>query len=135
MNELLKIIEKRELYVHIMLFKIHIQTEGKTNNFCSFLARDIKLLFGESFSLDDYQTAQQYLISEGLTGEDGDQLTPYGRRYIEDWARNFYTLSSEEKNILQEKLPKRVFDFFGFMEKTNTVMSFLNQLLEVVKVQ
>lgn len=116
MNEILRIIELRELYVYILLFKIYIETEGRIDDFCNYLERDVQLLFGEQFIYDNYLTAQEYLISEGLTNEDGDGLTPYGRKYIEIWARNFETLTEDEKSHLQTKLPPKVFEFFKFTE-------------------
>lgn len=132
MNEILRIIEKRELYVHIILFKVYIETEGRTDTFYGGnIRREIKELFGNEFNDSSLGIAKEFLMSENLATTSCRQLTTYGRSYIEDWAKEFETLNESEKGQLQEKLPIKIFDFFKFTEKTNNVLSFINQLIEL----
>lgn len=68
MNEFLRIIEKRNLYTHIILFKIYIENEGRTDvHYGGEIDREIKTLLGESFNRNDLATAKEYLMSESLT--------------------------------------------------------------------
>ena len=132
MNEILRIIEKRELYIHIILFKIYIETEGRTDDlYGGELDKEIQTLLGENFNRNNLGTAKEYLMSEGLTKFSCRQLTTYGRNYIEEWARDFENLSESEKQELQQKLPTEVFDFFKLAEKAKTVLSFITQILKL----
>ncbi|WP_430907512.1 hypothetical protein [Maribacter sp. 2-571] len=132
MNEILRIIEKRDLYTHIILFKIYIENEGRTDNFYGGqLDKEIQSLLGENFNRNDLGTAKEYLMSQGLTKLSCKQLTTYGRSYIEDWARSFENLSESDKQELQQELPTEVFDFFKFAEKAKTVLSFITQILKL----
>ncbi len=132
MNEILKILENRNLYTHLILFKIYLSTRGRTDTFFQGdMRKDFKELFGEEFSREDYQLAEHYLESEGLTQNFSKRLTNYGRDYFERWVTDFVNLNSEETQILETELPPKVFDFFGFTDKATKILDFVVKLKEV----
>jgi len=135
MNKILKIIEKRELYTHIILFKVYINTQGRTDEFYrGHLEKDIEELMGDQFDSDDYYTATQYLFSEGLTEEGGFPITVSGRAYIENWANEFESLSESDREVLKKELQPKLFDFFGMAEKANTALSLIKSLVETFQI-
>lgn len=133
MNEILKIIEERELYVHLILAKVYLSTKGKTNmSHNGDMYREMKELFGEEFDREMYSTAIQYLRSEDLAkGSDASHLTNYGRSYFEGFVKNYQTLEIEDKELLLKKLPKKVVEFFGFAANIITVKDFLSRLINL----
>ncbi len=50
MNQILKLINTRELYVHLIMFKVYIDTKGQTSkSYNGYLQTEIKELFGDEF--------------------------------------------------------------------------------------
>ncbi len=132
MNKILKIIETRDLYIHLILFKIYLETRGKTDTpFGGDMRRDLKELFGKEYSHDKYRVAEQYLESEGFTKYNASCYTECGRRYFEDWIRDFENLNQEEHNILQKELSPKMYEFFGLAEKAKTVLDVISKLIEI----
>lgn len=132
MNEILKIIETRDLYIHLILFKIYLSTKGRTDIFFQGnMIDDFKELLGEDFNREDFQLAEHYLRSEGLTQNWSKRLTRNGRDYFEDWIRNFENLSEEDQVRLQSELSPKMITFFGLAEKANTVLDIVSKLVSL----
>ena len=91
MNEILKIIEERELYSHLILTKVFIGTNGRTNEtYKGKLITDLKQLFGDEFNLVTFNTATNFLYSKGYFNYPScTHLTVSGRDYFENFIKNF----------------------------------------------
>ena len=132
MNQILKLIETRNLYVHLILFKIYLDTQGRTDTlFSGNMRNEIKELLGVEYTNDRFRIAEQYLESEGITQHMGSCFTNYGRSYFENWIENFVELSDMDKAKLDDVLPTKVFDFFKFTDKAKNIVSFINQLIQL----
>ena len=132
MNQILKLIETRNLYVHLILFKIYLDTQGRTDTpFSGDMRNEIKELLGDEYTHDKFRIAEQYLESEGITQHMGSCFTNHGRSYFESWIENFMELNDADIDKLDEELPTKVFDFFNFTDKAKTVLSFINQLIQL----
>lgn len=132
MNAILKLLEERNLYVHIMLYKIYVSHNGMIHyppdgN----LREEIKTLLGEDFSNENYRIAEEYLESEGYVVDTFMGLTSYGRTYFENWIRNFEDLNLEEREQLQKELSPKMYDFFGLAEKAKTILDVISKLIEI----
>ncbi|WP_299183709.1 hypothetical protein [uncultured Aquimarina sp.] len=127
MNAILQIIEKRKIYTHLILFKLYIDSNGRTNqNYSGSLQSEIRVLLEDEFNLEDFNSATQWLNSKNYTrfiGATG--LIDNGRDYIESWVMNFENLNQEEKEVLKEKLPEKVFHFLGIAADAYTVGTFI----------
>jgi len=131
MNVILKIIEDRELYSHLILVKLFISTKGMTNEvYQGNMYRDMKALFGDEFDEEMYRVASQYLRSKDLVvGANIGRLTNYGRDYLENFARSYQNITPEENEILQKKLPEKIKSFLGISADIITVGNFLQLIL------
>ncbi|SEC74404.1 hypothetical protein SAMN05192540_3970 [Maribacter dokdonensis] len=130
MNSILKLLEERSLYVHIILFKIYISHNGKIKMPpIGNLRQEVKALFGTSFSKDIYSASKEYLITSGYVEDMFMGLSLMGRNYFENWIRNFESLSEEEREKLNTKLAPKMVDFFGLAGKANTVLDIVSNLL------
>ena len=68
MNEVLKLLNTREIYTHTILFKVYLETRGNTSvAFRGNLQLEVKELFEDDYNYDDYSTALNYLYTEGYT--------------------------------------------------------------------
>ncbi|WP_282117163.1 hypothetical protein [Cellulophaga baltica] len=130
MNQILKIVERRKLYIHLILFRVYIENEGRTDKgFHGNLQNEIQDLLNYEFKTEDYNTALEYLFSKGYTKySNAECLTVEGRDYVENWASEFEILTVEEREELKSKLPERVVKFFKIMDKAHTVLSFIEKL-------
>ncbi|WKB82802.1 hypothetical protein QYR09_07135 [Cellulophaga lytica] len=132
MNEILKIIETRNLYAHLILFKIYLASKGRTDRgYSGNLRKDIQELFGENFKQEDFLIAEQYLNSKGYLFQENYMFSDYGRDYFEDWIKNFLEIENKDIEVLESKLPGKIFNFFGIVEKGRSVLGFLNNLKEL----
>jgi hypothetical protein len=133
MNEILKLIEERELYVHLILSKVYLSTKGRTNEvFQGNLEADFVHLFGSEFNLDTYRTAKNFLYSENYVAyPSAIQLTVYGRRYFEDFIRNYQDINESEKEILKTELPEKVVAFLGLASSVCTIGDFILTLSKI----
>ena len=131
MNAILKIIEGRKLYTHLILFRLYIDTQGRTNeSFRGNWMKELEVLFVGDFNKEMTRTAHQYLYSEGFTKYSNSQtLTPSGRGYIENWAREFSTIDESDKQILEQKLPTKVFEYLGIIADSYSVGTLVSQLV------
>lgn len=136
MNEILKIIEERELYVHLILAKLYLKTYGRTDlHYNGDIFSEMKSLFDEEFNEDVYKAASDFLISENYVKNirlDGIvSLTTYGRSYFEDFVKKYQTLTEDDNELLIKKLPKKVVEFFGFAANIITVKDFLSRIINL----
>nr|WP_315163577.1 hypothetical protein [uncultured Flavobacterium sp.] len=133
MNEILKIIETRELYSHLILSKVYISTHGRTNeSYSGNLTSDVKKLFGDEFDLGMYNTATNFLYSEGYFNYPScTHLTLSGRRYFENFIKNYKTLKQTDIELLQYKLPERIVDFLGISANIATIADFFVMLTKL----
>lgn len=136
MNEILKIIEERELYVHLILAKLYLTSYGRTDvHYNGNIFNEMKSLFDEEFNEDVYKAASDFLISENFVKNvklDGIvSLTTYGRSYFEGFVKSYQTIDIEDKELLIKKLPKKVVEFFGFAANIITVKDFLSRIINL----
>jgi len=133
MNNILKLLETRNLYIHLMLFKIYLQSNGRTKNpiNTSDLKNEIKEIFGDDYSHQDYLTAVEYLISENLVEDIQMGLTIGGRTYFENWIIEFENLSKEDQENLNESLSPKVSKFFELTDKVSKVATLVTKLVEL----
>ncbi len=133
MNSILKLLETRNLYIHLMLFKIYLQSNGRTKNpiNTSDLKNEIKEIFGDDYSHQDYLTAVEYLISENLVEDIQMGLTIGGRTYFENWIKEFENLSKEDQENLNESLSPKVSKFFELTDKVSKVATLVTKLVEL----
>ncbi|MBU2995495.1 hypothetical protein KO500_03585 [Cellulophaga baltica] len=133
MNSILKLLETRDLYIHLILFKIYLQTSGRTkipiNE--SDLKNEIKEIFDGDYSYQDYLTATQYLISENLVENSFMGLTVKGRAYFENWIKEFENLSKEDQQKLNENLSPKISKFFELTDNIVKVGTFVTKLIEL----
>ncbi|MBQ4818604.1 hypothetical protein [Aquimarina sp. MMG016] len=130
MNAILEIIETRNLYSHLILFKLYLDSKGRINDiYNGNLDSEISELLGDEFSKEYLYNAKQWLNSKGYTKYIGSRaLSEYGRDYLESWILNFEKLESKDKEILKEKLPEKVFKYFGIAADAYTVGTFIQTL-------
>lgn len=134
MNQVLKLIQERELYVHLILFKVYLNTKGRTDKvYSGNLTKELTSLFESEFNREYFDTALQYLFTEGYTKYTSAQtLTVEGRRYFEQWIQEFAKLDESEKKLLNEKLPSKIKDFLGITKDAivviKTAVDFFNNL-------
>lgn len=130
MNEILKLIEERELYVHLILLKVYLSTKGRTNDlFHGNLEKDFVELFESEFNKETFLTAKNFLYSEGyVTSSASVQLTVSGRRYLENFIRNYQFIDENDRQILISKLSKKVTSFLGLASNVVTISDFLMRL-------
>lgn len=132
MNAILKLLEERNLYIHIMLYKIYVSHGGMINYPPNGdLRKDIKDLMGDDFSSDNYRIAEEYLESEGYVVDTFMGLTSFGRAYFENWIRNFENLNLDDRKELQKELSPKIYDFFGLAEKAKTLLDVISKLIEI----
>lgn len=133
MNEILKILEERELYSHLILMKVYLATNGRTNEtFGGNLQKEFKELFGDEFDSSMFLTATQYLFSEGyVSNASATSLTTEGRTYFEGFVKNYQTITKEDKNLLLTKLPAKVTAFLGISANVVTVLDFLQKITQI----
>ncbi|AIZ40566.1 hypothetical protein M666_02625 [Cellulophaga baltica 18] len=116
-----------------MLFKIYLQSNGRTKNpiNTSDLKNEIKEIFGDDYSHQDYLTAVEYLISENLVEDIQMGLTIGGRTYFENWIKEFENLSKEDQENLNESLSPKVSKFFELTDKVSKVATLVTKLVEL----
>ena len=132
MNQILKLINRRELYVHLIMFKIYLDTRGQTNQtYKGNLKSEIKELFGEEFEYDDYSTALNYIYTEGYSKFPSVvNLTSSGRSYFENWIYDFTELTEKEKTSINEKLPEKIKKYLGLTKDALVVIKNSKDLFE-----
>ena len=135
MKEALKILESNNLYRHLILFKLYVESNGNTNYQLKFslLTNDIKQLFGEDFNPDFYGFSRSYLVSKGYTNQSTTTITHKGIDYFENWIQSFKNLTDEELESIEKSLPEPIFNFFKFTKGTTTVLGFINQILKIAE--
>ncbi len=133
MNEILKLIEERELYVHLILSKVYLSTKGRTNEvFHGNLEKDFVELFESDFDKETFRTAKNFLYSEGyVTSPSSIQLTVSGRKYLENFIKNYQFIDENDREILISKLSKKVTSFFGLASNITTISDFLIRMSEI----
>ncbi len=150
MNTILSLIDKRNLYVHLLLLKIYKATSGNTRqSYPGDLQKDMQNLLEEQYDQQAYDIAVQYIVSEDLiihpdlwyVSNISDNLiiypeswylSNYGRAYIEDWVIDFQRLDEIDKKDLTKALPQKVYNWLGFSPETRTAHSFIHELLDMV---
>ena len=132
MNQILKLINTRELYTHLIMFKVYLDTKGQTNkSYNGNLQKEVQNLFGDEFDYEDFSTALNYLFTEGYTKYYSAQtLTANGRRYFEDWIYDFIELTEEEKTKINENLPEKIKTYLGIAKDALVVIKNAKDLLE-----
>ncbi len=130
MEDILKIIEDRELYSHLILAKVYIGTKGKTNeSFIGDIQKELKALFNSEFNIEMYRIALQYLYSENLVKySNASMLTNEGRAYFESFIKNLQKANEEDIKLLNTHLPINVSKFLGLSSNIITVVDFLNKI-------
>jgi hypothetical protein len=121
MNEILKIIEERDLYAHLILTKIYLETKGQTNDvFRGDFNYDLESLFEDEFKNEMVIIARQYLYSEGYVEyPSAVNFTPSGRRYFENLIKSYQEITEEEAS------------FLGITANTVTIIDFFQKLINI----
>jgi len=134
MNQILKLIEKREVYNHIILFKIYLETKGNTDSFYGGnLRKDIHTLIGDDFTNEDFHNAEQYLQSSGyLRSSMSSCLTVQGRDYFERWIKDFGALTNEDKELLNKKLSAKAIAFLGITKDVAVTVGSVVKVVELL---
>jgi len=132
MNEALRILNKKDFYKYIILFKLYIDSKGNAREmYQGNLKNEIRELHGDDFDIEIFNSAKNYLATNEYTNRFCDYLKLSGIDYFESWIRSFEKLSEEDTALLKKELPKPIFDFFKFTSGTTTVLSFINQILKI----
>jgi hypothetical protein len=129
MNEILKIIEERDLYAHLILTKIYLETKGQTNDvFRGDYNYGLESLFEDEFNEEMVLIARNYLYSEGYVEyPSAVNLTIFGRRYFENLIKSYQNINEEEVELLKTKLPDKVVTFLGLTSNVVTILDFINK--------
>ncbi|WP_338731986.1 hypothetical protein [Mangrovimonas cancribranchiae] len=132
MKDALKILEANQLMRHLILFKLYIESDGAAMKYFYQLEKSIEDLYGDDFSRESFLNNKRYLdVNNGFIDRNATFLTYEGLDYLEKWLKSFGELNNEDKDLLNKKLPKPIFDFFKFSKETTTVLSFVNQVLKL----
>lgn len=132
MNEILKLLETRNLYVYLILFKIYMDHNGMTKHpYSGDLRKEIKEFLGSEYTNENYTIAEEFLKSQGYVEDMFLGLTAQGRLHFEDWVNNFQNLNEDERKELNTALPPKAIDFFGLADKATKVLGFISKLLEL----
>ncbi len=131
MEDILKLINKREYYVFLILAKIYIETKGQTQELIyeSEIKKPMQELLGEDYDNEYFKIGIRYCSEEGYTkGRSHYSLTVYGRRYFEELLFSIQNAPDEEKEILKEKLPDKLSKYLEITDKLITIGNFLARL-------
>ncbi len=132
MNSILKLLETRDLYIHLMLFKIYLSSNGRTKfPYNGNLQKEMKELFASEYDIETYRIAEEYLISEGLVNDIFLGLSVKGRTYFENWIKEFENLSKEDQENLNESLSPKISKFFELTDKVSKVATLVTKLVEL----
>lgn len=131
MEDILKLVEKRNQLVFLILAKIYVRTKGRTNEgiWESEIKSDLQKLMGDEFDAEEFNTAVQYCISEQLINGFSYSLTTSGRRYFENLLISLQNAPTEDKKLLKENLPEKVSKYLEITEKIITIGSFLSRVI------
>lgn len=131
MEDILKLINKREYYVFLILSKIYIETKGQMHELLyeSEIKKPMQELLGEDFDKEYFSIGIHYCFEEGyIKGISHYSLTVNGRRYFEDLLISVQNAPDEEKELLKEKLPDKVIKYLDITDKVINIGAFLARL-------
>jgi hypothetical protein len=132
MDNALKILEKNQLYRHIILFKLYVDSNGIALKNVTNIQEPIMELFGKKFENEAYYSNRKYLSKKGyIPPNNASHLTFEGIDYIEGFIKSFEQISDTEIKSLNKELPKPIFDFFKITSKSSDMISFINNIIDL----
>ena len=132
MNSILEIIDKRNLHMYLIMFKIYLDTRGKTDTgYSGNIEKELEELLEDEYNYDSFCDAKQYLISENLVADKNvSRLSVTGRRDFEDWINEFATLDHQSKINLTNNLPNKVTQYLGITKDAISTLKSAKDLFE-----